>query len=75
MNFQRSTLRVYPVPDDENQTWLAMDRLSQQLRGDNRFAEFQRADQALFAALAAGGADKISRSSSPPTRLNRSFGI
>jgi len=50
MNFQRSTLRLYPVPADENHTWLAMDRLSQQ---------FQRAEQALFAALAAGDDGEI----------------
>ncbi len=59
MNFQRSTLRIYPVPADENNTWLAMDRLSQQLRGDARFEEFRRADQALFAALAAGDDGEI----------------
>lgn len=59
MNFQQSTLRLYPVPDDENHTWLAMDRLSQQLRGDPRLAEFQRAHQALFGALAGGDDGEI----------------
>lgn len=59
MNFQQSTLRLYPVPEDEKHTWLAMDRLSQQLRGDPRLAEFQRANQALFGALAAGDDGEI----------------
>ena len=59
MNFQRGTLRIYPVPEDENNSWLAMDRLSQELGGDARFEEFRRADQALFSALAAGDDGEI----------------
>ena len=59
MNFQRSTLRIYPQPEDEKNTWLAMDRLGEAMRMDPRFAEFQRADQTLFSALAAGDDGEI----------------
>ncbi len=74
MNFQRSTLRIYPVPEDANHTWLAMDRLSQQLRGDARFEEFRRADQALFSALAAGDDGEIRAAAAIVRALQDKYG-
>lgn len=74
MNFQQSTLRIYPVPDDENHTWLAMDRLSQQLRSDPRLAEFQRADQVLWGALAGGDDGEIRAAAATVHALQDKYG-
>lgn len=51
MNFQQATLRIYPLPGDEKNTWLTLDNLRERMGATGSVAEFVRADTALWAAL------------------------
>jgi len=51
MNFQQGGLRLYPVPGDENDTWLEVGKIAEQIGEGELLDEYRRADRSLWDAL------------------------
>ncbi len=74
MNFQRGTMRLYPVPGDEKNTWLTYEKLRERMAAADEFADFQRADAALWSALGRNDDGEIQAAASLLDGLQRRHG-
>ena len=59
MNFQQGGLRLYPVPGDENDTWLEIDKLAEQIGQGELLDTYRRADRTLWESLFSGDDGEI----------------
>jgi cytochrome c-type biogenesis protein CcsB len=74
MNFQRGTLRLYPLPGDEKDSWLTYENLRERMGASTEFADFERADATLWSALGRNDDGEIQASAAVLDGLQRRHG-
>ncbi len=74
MNFQRGTLRVYPLPGDEKNSWLTYEGLRERIGAGGEAADFQRTDAAFWTAIGKNDDGEIQAATAMLDGLQRRFG-